>query len=83
MVQTLQGNKLLSLILTLDVGALDSRMSPCELAAELSPETDFPSSSIEGGELENALESSEVDKSKGESINFQSYYNSTLQHNLR
>lgn len=66
-VQTLQGNRLLSLGLALGVGAPDSKTSPCELAAELSPETDLPSSSADGGELEKALDSNDIDKSNGES----------------
>lgn len=77
-VQTLQGNKLLSLGLALGVGTLGSGRSPCELAAELSPDTDFPSSSPDGGELGNALDSNDIDKSSGESAKF----NKSLLRNL-
>lgn len=67
LLQTLQGSRLRSRGLALGVGPLGSGRSPCELAAELSPETDFPSSSAEGGEPDKALESKDIERSKGES----------------
>lgn len=67
LLHTLQGSKVLSLGLALGVGPPVSGISPCELAAELSPEIDFPSSSADGGEPDRALESKDIERSKGES----------------
>ena len=67
LLHTLHGKRLLSLGLALGVGPLDSGKSPCELAAELSPDTDLPSSSADGGDPDSALESNDIDKSSGES----------------
>lgn len=67
LLQTLQGKRVRSRGLALGVGPPLSGKSPWELAAELSPETDFPSSSAEGGDPESALDSSDIDKSNGES----------------
>lgn len=67
LLQTLQGNKVLSLGLALGVGAPVSGMSPWELAAELSPEIDLPSSSADGGDPDKALDSSDIERSNGES----------------
>lgn len=68
LVQTPQGRSALSLGRALGVGPLDSGRSPCELAAELSPDNDLPSSSADGGEFDSALESSDIDRSSGESV---------------
>ena len=67
LLQTPQGSSVRSLGLALGVGTLVSGRSPCELAAELSPETDFRSSSAEGGDPLKALDSRDIDKSSGES----------------
>lgn len=64
--QTPHGRSVLSLGLALGVGPVSTR-SPWELAAELSPEIDFLSSSAEGGDAESTLESNDMDRSKGES----------------
>ena len=69
LLQTLQGRRVLSLGLALGVGPLCSGMSPCELAAELSPDTDFPSSSADGGDPDSARDSSDMERSNGESAN--------------
>lgn len=72
LLQTPQGRSVLSLGLALGVGTVASGKSPCELAAELSPETDFLSSSADGGDPLKALESRDMDKSSGESEIFSS-----------
>lgn len=66
---TEQGSSVLSLGRARGVGAgvWLSGKSPCELAAEESPETDLPSSSALGGEPDNARESNDIDRSNGES----------------
>lgn len=68
LLHTLQGKSVRSLGLALGVGPPVSIISPCELAAELSPETDFPSSSADGGDPDSALDNNDIDKSSGESI---------------
>lgn len=68
--QTPHGNKALSRGLALGVGPGGSGKSPCEEAADdaLSPETLLCSSSVaEGGEPLSALDSSDIDRSSGES----------------
>lgn len=67
LLQTPQGKSVLSLGLALGVGTAVSGRSPCELAAELSPDIDFLSSSAEGGELERALDRRDIERSRGES----------------
>lgn len=67
LLQRLQGSNVLSLGRALGVGTAVSGISPCELAAELSSETDFLSSSGDGGELVSERESRDIDKSNGES----------------
>lgn len=67
LLQTPHGSKALSRGLALGVGTFCSGKSPCELAAELSPDSDFLSSSPEGGEIDKALDNNDIDKSKGES----------------
>jgi hypothetical protein len=68
LLQTPHGSRVLSLGLALGVGTLASGRSPCELAAELSPETDLRSSSADGGEPLKARESSDIERSRGESV---------------
>lgn len=65
--QTLQGSSVLSLGLALGVGTPASGRSPCELAAELSPDMDFLSSSADCGEAESTRERRDIERSSGES----------------
>lgn len=67
LLQTPQGSNVLSLGRALGVVIIFSGKSPCELAAELSPDTDFLSSSFDGGELLRALERRDIERSRGES----------------
>lgn len=68
LLQTLQGSNVRSRGRARGVGMTGfSGKSPCELAAELSPLTDFLSSSAEGGEPLNARDNSDIDRSRGES----------------
>lgn len=69
LLQTPQGSRVRSLGLALGVGTVCSGMSPCELAAELSPDTDLRSSSADGGDPVKALDSNDMDRSSGESGN--------------
>lgn len=66
---TPQGSSVRSRGRALGVGTPASGRSPCELAAELSPEIDFLSSSADGGEPERTLERRDIERSKGESEN--------------
>lgn len=67
LLHTPQGKRARSRGRALGVGPLDSGKSPWELAAELSPDNDFLSSSAEGGECDKARESKDIERSKGES----------------
>lgn len=67
LLQTPQGRRVRSRGLARGVGTLASGKSPWELAAELSPDRDFRSSSADGGEPLKALDNSDMDKSRGES----------------
>lgn len=69
LLQTPQGRSVLSLGLARGVGTAVSGRSPCELAAELSPDTDFLSSSADGGDPVKALERRDIERSNGESGN--------------
>lgn len=64
---TPQGNNVLSRGLALGVGRADSGKSPCELAAELSPDIDFLSSSADEGDAERARDKRDIERSSGES----------------
>lgn len=67
--QTLHGKSVLSLGLALGVGIPASGRSPCELAAELSPDIDFLSSSADCGDAEKTRDSRDIERSSGESEN--------------
>lgn len=73
LLQTLQGRRARSLGRALGVGPLGSGKSPCELAAELSPDKDFLSSSADGGEFDKALDNNDMDRSNGESETKRNY----------
>lgn len=70
---TLHGSSVLSLGLALGVGIVVSGRSPCELAAELSPDMDFRSSSADCGEAEKTRDSKDIERSSGESAKKESF----------
>lgn len=75
LLHTPHGKSVLSLGLALGVGVnLLSGRSPCELAAELSPDKDFPSSSADGGDPCKALDNSDIDRSNGNSSSIESIF---------